>query len=194
MDTDDQEDRQLVARICEGNEPALQNLLRKYSPHLCQFAFSILRRHDLAQEAVANVFITVWRRRHALLITTNVRGYLFSAASNHALKLLRSQVHPDEIPIDHVPSGQLREGTGADSALLYREFMAEIDALLETMPPERRQVFRMNRLENLRYKEIAAALGISVNRVQKHMLKASRQISAALPGLDRRLRHDTDQE
>ncbi len=41
----------------------------------------------------------------------------------------------------------------------------------------------MKGFENIRYKEIAAALGISVNAVQWHMLEARREIAAALSRL-----------
>ncbi len=176
-----QEDKQLIASIGLGDEAALQVLLRKYSPHLCQFADSILHRHDLAQEAVANVFITLWQRREILHIKTNVRAYLFTAACHHSLKLHRSQIHAGDISIDEVPAGEFMRKTAADSELQYREFADAVESMLKTLPTECQQVFRMNCFENLRYKDIACALGISVSVVQKHMTHARRKIAAALP-------------
>jgi RNA polymerase sigma-70 factor (family 1) len=181
MKAADQEDKQLIASIGLGDEAALQLLLRKYSPHLCQFAASILHRHDLAEEAVANVFITLWQRRETLQIKTNVRGYLFTAACHHSLKLLRSQVHTSDVSLDEISPRELMQKTAADSELQYREFTDTVEAMLKTLPTECQQVFRMNRFENLRYKDIASALGISVDVVQKHMTHARRKIAAALP-------------
>ncbi len=165
-------------------------MLDKHAPHLCQFAFSILRKHDLAQEAVANVFIKIWQRRQVLLIDTKVRIYLFTAISHQALNLLRNQIRLNEISIDDVPPQDLMDDS-VDHESQYQEVVDEIEAVLKTMPSERQQVFRMNHFENLRYKDIAAALGISVSKVQKHIIAARQQITAALPDFGRRPRKDT---
>lgn len=56
------------------------------------------------------------------------------------------------------------------------------------MPRQRQLIFKMNRLENMQYKEIGRILGISVFTVRNHMAKAIEAIEAALPGIRRRLR------
>ncbi|XHR27966.1 MAG: RNA polymerase sigma factor [Chthoniobacteraceae bacterium] len=183
MDTSDHEDQQLIARIASGDEVALKALIGRYSHYLYQFASSILGDHDRTQQAVSNVFISIWQRRLTLSITHSVNAYLFSCTNYQAFRLLRKQAHLDEVSIDDVPSNDLVENSCVVKEVQLHEFIGDIEALLEKMPPERQKVFRMSIFENTGYKEIASALGISVSGVQKHMLRAKAQMAAALPKL-----------
>jgi len=194
MDTSDQVDQQLIAGIAQGDEAPLQVLLQRYSPHLYQFAFSILDDHDLSQQAVSNVFISIWQRRRVLCITNSVHTYLFTAVNNQSFRMLRSKASADEVAIDDVPPEKLIANTCENDDVEFREFVSDIEAVLDKMPPERQKVFRMNSFENLRYKDIASALGISVGGVQKHMNRARAQIAAALPKLGYRFKQNSETE
>ncbi|OAM90086.1 sigma-70 family RNA polymerase sigma factor [Termitidicoccus mucosus] len=192
MNADSGNDDEWLARMARGDEEALVLLMRKYYVHLAQFAHSLLDRHDLAQEAVSNVFISLWRRRETLSIRTGVRHYLFGAVVKQASSLLASDViRPELVPLDNVPAHQLAQPAQSDDGVLYREFQAEIEALLASMPPQRQQVFRMSRIENMRYKEIGESLGISEFTVRSHIAKAMRTLEEALPGIRSRLKGDS---
>ena len=55
-------DEELLVRVRNHNERALCELLARYYRRLVEFAFTLLRRRDLADEAVMNVFLNLWRR------------------------------------------------------------------------------------------------------------------------------------
>lgn len=183
MDLIDASDEELVARIRADDQQALLELAGRYYVHLCRFSESLVRRHELAEEAAANIFISLWQRRHMLEAITSVRSYLFSAVRKQSINIRISQIREMEVPLHEMSEDSLVDHHRADGDLLYRELRSEIDELLEDMPEPRRTVFRMNRLENRRYKEIASLLGISVAAVQHQMVRATRQINAALPRL-----------
>jgi RNA polymerase sigma-70 factor (ECF subfamily) len=69
-----------------------------------------------------------------------------------------------------------------------QELDNEVERLLAQMPQQRQIVFKLNRFENLRYKEIAAVLGISERTVQNHMVLAMKQLSPDLPRLREMIR------
>lgn len=183
MSPPDSSDEALIAAVRGGDEAALQQLVGRYQVRLADFAQSLLRRRDLADEAVANVFISLWRRRGVIVIRSSVRSYLFAAVGNQAINLRRSQIKAGSVRLEDVAPRDLADPKRSDSALLYREFQEEIDALLRKMPPQRQLVFRMNRIEGLRYWEIAGALCISEHTVQNHMVQAMRQLVQELPRL-----------
>ncbi len=192
MTPESESDEALLQRIRRDDEDALQELLRRYYARLGEFAFSLLRRWDLAEEAVSNVFLSVWRRRETLDVKTNVRSYLFAAVSNQSFNLRKSQLPPVTVWLDDVPPHELADDRRTDTDLLYRELQAGIDTLLSQMPPQRQLIFRMNRLEGLRYWEIAGVLGLSEHTVQNHMVQAVKQLAQELPKLRETLeRHTT---
>jgi len=51
--------------------------------------------------------------------------------------------------------------------------MAAIDA----MPPKRREVFLLHRVDDLTYAQIARRLDVSIKTVEKHFALAMRQLS-----------------
>ena len=52
------------------------------------------------------------------------------------------------------------------------ELQDKITETIEKLPPERKKVFVMSRFDNLKYKEIAEKLDISVKTVENQMGKA----------------------
>jgi RNA polymerase sigma-70 factor (family 1) len=185
MKRDHDTDEELMQRVRTHDESALQALLRRYRPRLVDFSCSLLRDRNLADEAVSNVFLSLWRRRESLLIRTNVRSYLFTAVGNQSLNLRKAHATPGVIRLEHAPAGELVDARSADSALIYRELENEISAVLARLPAQRRKVFQLHRMEKLRYKQIGLLLGISERTVQNHMVEAVRQIATEYPRLRR---------
>jgi len=186
-------DEEIMGRIRHHEEDALQELLRRYYIRLGEFSFSLLRRRDLAEEAVSNVFLNIWRRRESLVVKTSVRSYLFAAVTNQSHNLRRSQMKPGTVWLEEVPSGELTDHQRTDTNILYRELHEEINRLIDEMPPQRQLVFRMNRIEGLRYWEIASALGISEHTVQNHMVQAVKQLASELPKLREAMERNSTQ-
>ncbi|WP_043585849.1 RNA polymerase sigma factor [Geminisphaera colitermitum] len=182
-------DDEWMARIREGDEHALILLMRKYHTHLWKYVRAVLGQADLADEAATNVFLSLWRRRESILIKTSVRHYLFSAAAKQAANFLPGVIRRNALlPLEEVAPDVLLIPNEAHASQLYEELQAEVDRLITAMPRQRQLIFKMNRLENMQYKEIGRILGISVFTVRNHMAKAIEAIEAALPGIRRRLR------
>lgn len=60
-----------------------------------------------------------------------------------------------------------------DEALVARERLRRVQDALAMLPPRTREVFLMRRIENMKYREIGARLGITVSAVEKHVAKAA---------------------
>ncbi|MEI6436943.1 MAG: sigma-70 family RNA polymerase sigma factor, partial [Bacteroidota bacterium] len=56
----------------------------------------------------------------------------------------------------------------------------QIDAAISELPEKCREVFILNRFENLKYQQIADKLGISVKTVETQMSKALRHLRIRL--------------
>ena len=61
-----------------------------------------------------------------------------------------------------------------------RQRLSRINAIVETMGPQRQKVFRLHKLEGLTHQEVAARLGISRSAVEKHISMALKTLVAAL--------------
>jgi RNA polymerase sigma-70 factor (ECF subfamily) len=170
------DDKEIISRVRRHDEVALQELLQKYCQPLRAFSFSMLRCHDLAEQAVSNVFLKLWQRRERLVIRRTVRSYLFAAAGNQSINLWNERRKQAVVQLDDDLAAKLIDARSIESDILYRELCDEIETLLSRLPPQRQLVFRMNRLEGLSYWEIARELTLSQHTVQNHMTEAMRQL------------------
>lgn len=55
--------------------------------------------------------------------------------------------------------------------------LSRVMAAIELMPPKRREVFLLHRIEEMTYQQIARHLDVNIKTVEKHMALAMRQLS-----------------
>jgi RNA polymerase sigma factor (sigma-70 family) len=59
-----------------------------------------------------------------------------------------------------------------DEALEVRERLGRVNEALQRLTPRTREIFLLHRLNEMKYREIAALLGVSISAVEKHVAKA----------------------
>lgn len=64
-----------------------------------------------------------------------------------------------------------------ERSLIGAQRLRRVMATIDTMPPKRREVFLLHRVEELTYPQIARQLGVSIKTVEKHMHLAMLQLS-----------------
>ena len=153
------------------DEKSFEQLFRiQYAP-LCAYARRYIHDPDESEEVVQDVFVNLWQKRGTIEITSTIESYLFRAVRNTCLNLLKHfkvrEKHKDGITAsyDHY-------GDRANDLVLEIELINHIENLISGLPTERQKVFKMSRFEEMKYKEIAEELGISVKTVEAQMGKA----------------------
>lgn len=77
------------------------------------------------------------------------------------------------------PGAEAIDPTGdPERALMGVQRLRAVRAEIDAMPPRRREVFLLHRIDELTYPQIAKRLGISVKAVEKHMSLAIKQLAA----------------
>jgi RNA polymerase sigma-70 factor (ECF subfamily) len=79
---------QPVKQNGHDDERSFDDLFRAYYTSLCAYARRLVKRADIAEELVADVFVRLWERREEWQTCGNQKGYLYAAARNQALKYL----------------------------------------------------------------------------------------------------------
>ena len=60
-----------------------------------------------------------------------------------------------------------------DEVLIARKRLERVRGAINALPPRTKEAFLMHRLEGLKYREIAVALGVSQSAVEKHIARAA---------------------
>jgi RNA polymerase sigma-70 factor (ECF subfamily) len=131
------------------------------------------RRPGQAEDLLHSAFLRLeeYRSRHTV---ENPAAFLVRVAVNMAVDERRHERVRSEIPesihdlIDLSDDRPLH-----DEVLAARERLERVKAGLAELSPRTREIFLMHRIEGLKYREIAARLGITVSAVEKHVARAA---------------------
>jgi len=160
------------AAIRGGDEAAFDAVFRQWYEPLCHYAARLTDGDmDEAEDLVQQVFVKIWEQRARLDIAWSLKAYLYKTVHNAALNRLRAartrskylefnaaQLENEQVPPDHAAS----------------ELNERLQKALGLLPPQCRHVFELSRFEELKYREIADQLGISIKTVETQMGKALR--------------------
>lgn len=158
----------------DDDKAALERLEREYRGSLLRYFGRRTRDCADLDDMVQEVFLRLIRRGDTSgLESENPGAYMFETASSVLKDRLRKQqTHHTRA---HEPFDRDRHGGedfSPEHVLLERERLAQATAALLELPERTRVIFVLRRLEGMRFKDIAARLGISVSAVEKHMQRA----------------------
>ncbi|MES2616788.1 MAG: RNA polymerase sigma-70 factor [Bacteroidota bacterium] len=146
-------------------------IFRQYYRGLCNYANVLLRDMDNAEETVQNVFVKLWEKRDEMAIDSSVKSYLYKAVYNAALNEIKHQKVKQNYSQMEARNEPVVEPI-LNSNL--KELEKNIEKALHQLPEQCRLIFRMSRFEELKYREIANVLNISIKTVENQMGKALR--------------------
>jgi len=180
----DAAERELLARIREGDADAFETLFVTHYEGMCALAYMLIRSRDAAEDIVANVFRNLWRRHREWQPLGSLRTYLLTATRNEALNTLRAirrrnARHQEAAREDVVPALAAPALT-PDAELAANEIGAAVERAAADLPPQCRAVFLLRWTEGLKQREIAERLGVSIKTVEMHMTRALRVIRERL--------------
>ena len=167
------EDLYLFGRLKKGDKKSFEKLFYKYYEPLCNFALLFLKESKPAEEIVDDVFITIWKKRKQLEITINPKAYLYRSTRNAVFSFLRKN-KIDITPFTHDALNIESDNLLPDTLMIKDELQTKITDILSRMPKQAGLVFRLHKIDGMKYREIAETLNISVKTVENHMGKALR--------------------
>lgn len=152
---------------------SFEELDRTYRPSLLRYFRRRAPDPAVAEDMVQQVFERLVRHGDIDGVG-NIGGYVFQIARNvitddhrERTSLRRNAKH--EIFVDSLHGGV---DFSPHYVLSKREKLARAMALLQELPERTRVIFVLQRLEGMKYREIAAQLGISMSAVEKHIERA----------------------
>jgi RNA polymerase sigma-70 factor (ECF subfamily) len=176
-------EREWLRRLSTGDEEAFERIFREFAAGLCAFVYSYVRDQDTAQEIVQDLFCAIWDQRFTIEMPHGMRPFLYAAARNRALNVLRDRRTELEA---HERLFRDRRATApahtAHDELAARDLAAAADGVVAAMPPRCREVFTLIRDRHLSYAQVARVLDISPKTVEIHMSRALAILRAELAG------------
>lgn len=178
-------EQQLFDCLRNDDEAAFKVIYNEYYSKLYYFVLEFIPLKDTAENIVQDTFVTLWNKRNELKDNSNLTSYLFTVARNNALKKLRDKKYSQKLFSNAVDVSELNLNVEALSTIdtsLYA-FM-QIDQIIQEtltgLPPQCRKVFELSRFREMKNREIAEELNISIKTVEGHISKGIKTFKVAL--------------
>lgn len=151
---------------------ALQKLFDIYYEPLLLYCYRLIRDSESAEDIVQDCFVHIWRSRRLENFEGELDRFMFQAIKFRAINYVRNQYRRDRLADniseenDELPTYFQEEEAGKEIELLHYT--------ISCLPDECRKIFLMACLDDMKYREIAETLNISINTVKTQMKIALR--------------------
>ncbi|MDR2130609.1 MAG: sigma-70 family RNA polymerase sigma factor [Odoribacteraceae bacterium] len=176
------DEREIIRCIKQRDATGMKWIFDNYYQMLSLFALRYVHSIDDAEDLVQEVLILFWENKQGTHFTGSVRAYLFGAVHKAAATFLKNTGRWVFTDIDnHLDLPTEDYGAFEEEEVLRRRGLIERE--IERLPEKCREVFIAIVLDNMRYKEVAEKLDISLNTVKTHYVRALKQLRANLDNL-----------
>lgn len=171
MDRNKHIDKETLIRLKKGDYAAFEELYWIYNRRLNNFILSVLFDKSLAEDITQTCFLKIWENRKNIDEEKGFTSYLHTIAKNLVYRETERELLKNRFLTMLQEKGQNPDNTTQDTidANLLQE---HINQLIEKLPPARKEIFIMNKLQGLSNKEIAEKLSISEKTVETQVYRS----------------------
>jgi RNA polymerase sigma-70 factor (ECF subfamily) len=161
----------LLAAVALGDRSAFRTLYDATSARLIGFALRILKRNELAEEAMQDAFVSIWHAAPSYQAYLSAPlTWMASIVRNKALDLHRRQRASAETtfgPQDYDPVEALQDpAAGPQERAQLSSDALLLAACMERLAGRQRQAIGMAYLHELSHSEVAAQLSLPLGTVK----------------------------
>ena len=168
--------RLLSAIAFTNDQAAYKELFLLLHGRLKQFAYSILKSQEEAEELVSDLFVKVWEKRDQLTTIDSPLLYFYATAKNLAFNRLSKQKRQQNIRPEEWLVQLNSIYFDPEQLMMTEEMMRQIRQAVNNLPPRCRLIFKLVKEDGLKYKEVAELLQLSIKTIEAQMAIALRRI------------------
>ncbi|HSA96691.1 MAG TPA: sigma-70 family RNA polymerase sigma factor [Acidobacteriota bacterium] len=176
-------------RLASGDPSAFRDFVEAYKNKVYGLAYEMTRNHADAEDVAQVAFMKVHRAVRTIRPGGGLNSWLYQIVYNTAVDHIRkrsilpretlSPFGPDA-PVEGPPDPAPGPEAEAEAACLRRR----IDAALTKISERERAVFILRHYHDLKLKEIAASLGITLGAAKSYLFRSLRKLQKELGGAE----------
>jgi RNA polymerase sigma-19 factor, ECF subfamily len=169
------DEKELVALLQKGDKSAFGELYHRYKHKLYSNLRKLVKSESEAEELLQQLFVKIWENRLSLDADKVFKAYLFRIAENLVYDFFR-KVTRDKNMEARLMTIATENYSHIEESIYSKEREAIINRAVAALPPQRRHIFTLCKLEGKTYEEVSIELGISTSTVNDHIVKGTRSV------------------
>ena len=168
-------EQELLSQLRASDKKAFTTLYQLHSKHIYLNLLRLVKIETVAEEILQDIFVLIWEKRETIIIEQSFSAYLVRIAENKVFDFFRKLKRDRSIfnKIKAISSGAY---THIEERIFIDERSAAFQVALNKLPPQRKQVFYLCKIEGKSYSEVSGLLGISPSTINDHIVKATRTV------------------
>lgn len=169
-----------MGRVAAGDRAAFDQLYGATSPKLFGIVLRILRRRDLAEEVLQEVYVKVWHRASDFdAARASPVTWMATIARNSALDVARRRSH---VPIDESPEAMLVSDPGATphEELELSQELQRLNRCIDALEPQKQEMVRLAYLNGLSREELSQRFGHPAGTIKTWLHRSLKQLKDCL--------------
>ena len=181
-------DRALLQRAQAGDQEAFGQLMRAHYEPVFRLVYAIIRNEHDARDVCQEVWLTVWKQLPGFRGDAKFTTWLHPIATRRALDHLRKRrrwfdrfipfAADNDAEVESAPEPATT--TDARDEAEKSDRSAQLQRVLDTLPPKLRAVLALREIQGLSYDEIARATGVPAGTVMSRLYHARRLLAQKL--------------
>lgn len=164
--------QQLVEAMCLGEHEAFRKIYLHCYDRLKEFLTILLHNQEDAEEVVQDIFLYILENKEKIDSKKNFKGYLYTIAKTKAFDCLKRR-KLDLKYSDYRMNSMAEVEPAPDHAVMAEEQALIIAMYIDSMPPQRKRVFELSRMEGKTINEIAEIMELSPQTVKNYLCTAT---------------------
>lgn len=172
------QEHNLIQAARNGDQAAFGELVQQYQKRVFALAVRMCPTPELAEEAAQEAFLAAWQGLPFFRGDSAFATWLYRLTSNACVDLLRKENrHQGPSLDDETVSAEVPDPTPTpEKAVEQQELRRQIEAGLQTLSPEHREVLILREIQQLSYDEIADVLSLDLGTVKSRINRGRRQL------------------
>jgi RNA polymerase sigma-70 factor, ECF subfamily len=168
----------LIQSIAGGDKFAMQILFSRHRARVYRFIRRFVRDECLAEDALSEVFLDVWRKAKSFKGESQVATWLLAIARNKTIALLRQRAF---VALDETEAGAIEDlSDNPESVLDKKSHGTLLQKCLKALSPNHRQIIDLVYYQSKSPQEVADIVGVPLNTVKTRMFYARNHLGKVL--------------
>lgn len=170
--TPSETDEQLMRRVIDAKDQhAFRGLVDRHKAMGMTLALRVLNDEMLAEEALQDAFLRVWRSAHTFTFNASFKTWFYRILYNAALTKRKSESRSDE----HVKIDE-HAAIGEDTSVGSKESSEVILQSIKRLPVAQRTVLTLYYLQELSLEEIGEVTGMPNGTIKTHLFRGREKL------------------
>lgn len=169
-------DAEMIRQAQRGETFTFQEIAKRYSTDLFKLAYSMIGNADDAEDILQETFIGAYRGIKKFKGFSSLKTWLIRILFNQIAKKRREQSRSCVTSIEDIHDLHNSE-MGKDNVKQRTSILKmDLAVILESLPPEEREVIVLREMQGMSYAEISEALDVPIGTVESRLFRARQEL------------------